>query len=214
MKAFWWLGVHPGWLSFIIAQLDILKSCPSIAQKMPKTRMANKFKRQNTHIKITELDTIVWALEEKHHTNFMMGTSLEIRIEKSTHLADALLQASNIHPTFVAAAKENSFVGSVNRFTMSYFFDKCLKNKETKSLSVSWASCNQTLHCWIHIFGSKSKTTRLCQGCWIERRKQQHSIAFANNSEILPTCQRYPGSEWPIVWRKETWLREGTLPEE
>ena len=149
MKAFWWLGVHPGWLSFIIAQLDILKSCPSLAQKMPKTRMANKFKKtKHTHTKKNRIRYNCLSTEEN-----IVQISWWEHLSRDSHRevnppGGCVCSRHRTDTWFVAAAKEilslDLWIGCLR---CPIFLDKCLKNKETKSLSVSWASCNQTLHC-------------------------------------------------------------------
>ena len=76
---FWWSWLHPGWLSFMIAQLDIPTSCPQLSQKMPKTKMVNKHLRNKPHAK--KLHSNFWALT-KTSLNNSWRDHLEIRIEK------------------------------------------------------------------------------------------------------------------------------------
>ena len=74
-QAFWSSGRHPGWLSFIVAELDIHKSCPSLAQKMPKTKMVNQNSRKKTPCKKTAFK--FWSTDKNIIKHFMMGPSLE-----------------------------------------------------------------------------------------------------------------------------------------
>ena len=88
---------------------------------------------KNTHIKITELDTIVWALEENtiqiswwehlsrdsHREVNPPGRCVAPGIEHTPHLR--------------CRCKGNSFVGSVNRlFTMSFFLINVSKTKKQR----------------------------------------------------------------------------------